>query len=290
MKKQLVFIPLLAAIALVATQCINKVKAPVQKATVENPHLITHKEAVDTLLADSTKPLKPLIYKTLDAFALADLCKKHRLDSLFCSEGNWPVNGFYGADRYRIEFLFTEMKQDEQDPTLFYIKGKNRHKKVITLFEGKMKLNQLRTFKDPNLDVEEVGNMHVQENYAAEGLFELNEMDKTNPYSGFFKGSVKMEFSINDDGQANLWYYSTGLPSGGAGYRFDGNWTSYTKPDMVQPVIWAADIFRIGNDILKDFSVGERDVEINEAYRNLGWDNFWENDEWWTEVKTKEKM
>jgi hypothetical protein len=285
MKKNLLFVPLLAAVVFLTTQCVNKVKAPIQKAVVENPHLITHKEAVDTLLADSTKPLKPLEFKTLDAFALADMCKKYALDSLFVSEGNWPVNGFYGNDRYRIEFLFTEVKQDENDPTLYYIKGKNRHKKVITLFEGKMKFNQLRTFKDPNIDLEEVGEMGVRENYAVEGIFELDEMDKTSPYSGAFKGSVKMEFSINDDKQANLWFYSNGLPSGGAGYRFDGNWTSYTKPDQVQPVIWAADIFRIGNDILKDFSIGERDVEINEAYRPLGWDNFWENEEWWNETK-----
>ncbi len=282
--------PLLAAIILIATQCINKVKAPIQRASVENPHLITHKEAVDTLLKDSTAPIKPLIFKTLDAFALAELCKKHHLDSLFYAEGQWPVNGFYGEDRYRIEFLFTEVKQDEQDPTLYYIKGKNRHKKVISLFEGKMKLNQLRTFKDPNIDTEEIGEMGLQENYAAEGIFELNETDKTSPYSGFFKGNVKMEFSLANDGVASLWYFSNGLPSGGSGYRFDGNWTSYTKPDMVQPVLWASDIFRIGNDILKDFSVGERDVEINEKYRSLGWDNFWENDEWWTEAKTKEKM
>jgi hypothetical protein len=290
MKKQFLFIPLLAAVVFVATQCINKVKAPVQKAVVENPHLITHKEAVDTLLADSTKPLKPLIFKSLAANDLVDMCKKHRLDSLFASEGNWPVNGFFGEDRYRIEFLFTEVKQDENDPTLYYIKGKNRHKKVISLFEGKMKLNQLRSFIDPNLNTEEVDAMGVRENYTAQGLFELNETDKTSPYSGAFKGNMKMEFSLQDDGVANLWYYSTGLPSGGAGYRFDGNWASYTDPTKVKPIIWAADIFRIGNDILKDFSVGERDVEINETYRNLGWDNFWENDEWWTDAKKKEKM
>lgn len=284
MKKQLVFIPLLAAIILGATQCVNKIKAPIQKATVENPHLITHKEAVDTLLADSAAPLKPLIFKTLDAFALVDVCKKHHLDSLFYSEGQWPVNGFYGEDRYRIEFLFTEVKQDEQDPTLYYIKGKNRHKKVISLFEGKMKLTQLRSFKDPNMDAEEVSEMGIKDRYAVEGLFELQETDKANPYSGVFKGTMKMEFSLAEDGVAGLWYYSNQLPSGGAGYRFDGNWTSYTQPNMVKPVIWAADIFRIGNDILKDFSVGERDVEINESYRKLGWDNFWENDEWWTKA------
>ena len=35
--------------------------------------------------------------------------------------------------------------------------------------------------------------------------------------------------------------------------------------------------------------MGEREVEINKEYRHLGWDNFWENDEWWVDAKDKQK-
>jgi hypothetical protein len=79
------------------------------------------------------------------------------------------------------------------------------------------------------------------------------------------------------------------LPSGGGGYRMDGTWTSYVKKDLVKPVILAHDLFRFANDILKDFSYGEREVEINPKYRSLGWESFWENDEWWNEAE-KPKM
>jgi hypothetical protein len=41
------------------------------------------------------------------------------------------------------------------------------------------------------------------------------------------------------------------------------------------------------NDILADFSYGERDIQINEKYVHLGWDNYWEQDEWWVDEKTK---
>ena len=41
------------------------------------------------------------------------------------------------------------------------------------------------------------------------------------------------------------------------------------------------------NNILADFSYGERDIQINEKYVHLGWDNYWEQDEWWVDSKTK---
>ena len=39
------------------------------------------------------------------------------------------------------------------------------------------------------------------------------------------------------------------------------------------------------NDILKDFSYGEREIEINPKYRKLGWADFWQSEEWWVSDK-----
>jgi hypothetical protein len=289
MKKQLVLIPMLVAAAIFITQCFNKNKA--QKGIVSIPSMQTHKEAADTLLADSTKPLKPLLFKDLDVKSATAFFQNHRLDSIFVRENNYPVNGFYGEDRYRIEFLLTEAKRDEKDPSVYHIKGRNRHKKTITPFEGTIKFTKIRTFKDQNVDSSVVESMtKMDEMYAAEGVFELAEADKTSPYSGLFKGTFNTEFYFGENKRPELWYYSSvGLPSGGGGYRFDGTWTSYTKPDMVKPVIFAEDLFRFANDILKDFSMGEREVEINEKYHKFGWDHFWDNEEWWHEAE-KPKM
>ena len=289
MKKQLVFIPLFIAAAIFISQCLNKNTAPVQKAAVANPLAMTHKEAVDSLLVDSSAPIKPLKFKELNAQEVLTFLNKNRLDSLFVSEYPYPVNGFYGEDRYRIEFIIDACTQDKNDPSVYQLVGRDRHKKNITPFVGTFKINRLRTFEDPNLDTSEVDGMKAMALYAAEGVFQLDE-DKANAYSGQFKGTVKFEFSTNSEtNRADLWFYSKQLPSSGAGYRFDGNWTSYTKPDMVKPVIFAADLFIFANDILKDFSMGEREVEINKKYQDLGWKDIWENEEWWTKAE-KPKM
>jgi hypothetical protein len=100
---------------------------------------------------------------------------------------------------------------------------------------------------------------------------------------------MKFEFSTYIQDKPSLWFYSKQLPSGGGGYTMEGTWASYTKKDMVKPFILADDFFAIANGILKDFSYGEREVEINEKYRSLGWQSFWENDEWWREAE-KPKM
>jgi hypothetical protein len=289
MKKTILILPILLAMVLVITQCINKNTAPIKKAQVEpNPQLMTHQEAADTLLADSTAPLKPLQFKAVSGAEAMAFFQNTRLDSLFVEEYNYPKNGFYGDDRYRIEIIFTEARRDTNDPSVYHLKGKNRHKKVITAFEGTLKLDRIQTFVDPNIDTSVVGEWGIQNLYALGGRLELKE-DPSLQTSGLFSGAVKMELSVDKNNRPSLWYFSqSGLPSGGAGYRFDGTWASYTKKDVKKPVIFAADIFRFANDVLKDFSIGERDVEINEQYRHLGWDNFWENEEWWAAAKKPE--
>jgi hypothetical protein len=92
-----------------------------------------------------------------------------------------------------------------------------------------------------------------------------------------------MDYSATSE-NPELWYFSD-TPNRGSGIRYDGIWKSY-KTGKTKPVIWAKDIFRFANDILKDFSVGEREVEINPIYRNLGWDDYWENMEWWVDTKS----
>lgn len=281
MKKFLV-LPFLGALSLAVWQCANNPKpaAPtIQKAVV----LQTHKEAADTLLADSTKPLKGIRYTALDAAAMRDLATKYRVDSLFLSD--YPVNGFYGKDRYRIEFVFTEMTADKNDPLLYHVKGKNRYKKEISKFEGTIRLDKISSFKDPNLDTAEINAMDILNTYTVEGTFQLAE-DPNLSSSGVFSGKMLLDFSTHKtSNRPELWFYSQSLKSGNCGYRFDGNWVSLKNKDMIKPVIWSQDLFRIGNDILKDFSYGEREVEINPKYRDLGWANFWENDEWWHDAK-----
>ena len=246
----------------------------------------THAEARDTLLADTTAPLKPIAVQPVmvrdSAWkTLAGL----KLGELFVVD--WPDNGFYGDERRRIEFIFTSVERSFNDPFVYAVKGKNRYKTTISDFTGLFEIKEVARFTDPNLDTEEVEDMNVLKTYALTGEFRFDE-DRSLSTSGQFAGTFKMDIGVSQFREPSLWFFSKGTPADGCGYRFDGTWTSYPKPDMKRSVIWSRDLFSFANDILSEFSYGERDVEINEKYRNLGWDTFWDGEEWWHEGKKKE--
>ncbi len=290
--KNVSFTVLILAFLVCLSNCSNeKPKAAVPTQTVEvlkaeilKP--ITHKEAADTLLADSTRPLRPINFKNMSAVDVERFKKKYDLSALF--KDDYPANGFYGADRYRIEMYLTDVQRDATDPSVYHIKGKNRHKKVITNFVGTLNLTNVVQMADPNLDSTELAEMEIVSTFSGKGTFELRE-DTTLKTSGIFKGKFLVEFSVDKKDSVATWFFSQKSPTGGSGLRYDGTWTSFVKKDMIKPVIWSRDLFAMANDILKDFSIGERDVEINKKYRHLGWASFWDGEEWWNDTQ-KPKM
>jgi len=244
--------------------------------------LRTHKEAADTLRENTKEPVQPvaMVAETADrVLADYDLAKLWLPDT---ENGEAPVyNGFYGPDRYRIEMYFASVTKDTQRPNVYHVRGKSRYKKSITPFAGQIILDTIRQFTDPNLSEEGLKQMKAEYLYTAKGTFAFQE-DSNYGGSGVFAGKIKLDFATHTTEGVSLWYYSETEDAQGAGFLFDGNWTSY-KTGKSKPIIWASDIFMIANGILKDFSIGERDVVINPKYRKLGWDNFWENEEWWNE-------
>lgn len=263
-------------------QCTQKAAQQTEKET-EPTQLTTHAEGADTLRAEdiAEHEIKPIQLKWMDAKGMHKILDTLNLSDIMVSH-DWAELGFYGEDRYKIEFYFSEVRKDEKDPFLYHIVGKNLHKKVISEFKGTLRIDSLAQLSDPNLDTEEVGDMGVQRIYSANGKFTLAE-DSLKNYSGRFVGKMQMDFASYDKAPAEIWFFSD-TPNKGSGIRYDGTWTSY-KTGKSKPVIWAKDIFRFANDILEEFAIGERDVEINKKYRKLGWDNYWENNEWWTDAK-----
>jgi len=246
--------------------------------------LQTHKEAADTLRADTTMPLRPVPFQTVGQAKAGALLGTLDLAPMFVRD--YPDNGFYGDNHYRIEFIFTEMIRSAKDPMLYTVKGKNRFKKTVTAFEGTIRILGVREFADPNLDTAEINDLEFLKTYALAGDFDLAE-DTTLATSGRMQGTFTMEFGTKKDGSCELWFFTNDTPSKGSGLRFDGNWTGYKKADLVKPLVWSRDLFRFANDILEGFSYGEREVEINPKYRKLGWDNFWDGEEWWNEGAKK---
>jgi hypothetical protein len=268
-------------------QCVKKGTTPSVSKVLENK-LMTHKEAVDSLMIDSAAPRKPLIIKELKGRDGISILAQSNLSKLILNE--YPINGFYGEDRYRIEFIVDDVKRDSMDARIYYLKGRNRHKKVITKFEGTLTLTGVSELIDPNIDTAALTDLYYIKSYSAKGDFQLKEDTTMLATSGLFKGSVNIDFVTTINGSVDLWYFSPETPSKGGGVTYEGTWTSYQKDKPTpKPVIWSNDLFQFANTILKEFSIGEREVEINEKYRHLGWENFWENEEWWNPSAREEK-
>ncbi len=286
MKKALI----LLLCVLVWASCTRNAKES-SKPTAIPIKLTTHKDAIDSLRKDTTAPLKPLQVTPLSPDKASTFFQNHDLSSLmyFADAEDGHANrfdGFYGNDHYRIEFYFSEIKQDSLQPNVYHISGKNRFKKNVTPFEGTITFNQLASFKDPNLNEEhyEHDEFELKEAYTAEAAFELKENPSVKG-SGIFSGKMFIDFFERKDGNIELWYFSSNAPAQASGFKFEGSWSNY-KNTLTKPVVWARDLFAFSNNILTDFSIGEREVEINKKYRHLGWETYWENEEWWYDSPT----
>lgn len=256
------------------------------KPTAVPIKLITHKEAIDSLRKDTTAPLQPLKITELSGEMATAFFTDNDLSPLLfdaSTEGGYSnrFDGFYGDDHHRIEFYFSEVKRDSIQSNVYHVAGKDRFKKNITPFTGTITFTKLATFSDPNLndDLYQHEAFELKEAYISEATFKLKENALTKG-SGIFSGKMLMDFYKNQGGEIALWYFSANTPAQASGFKFEGTWSNY-KNTLTKPVVWARDLFAFANNILTDFSIGEREVEVNKKYRHLGWDNYWENDEWW---------
>ncbi|MDJ1499522.1 hypothetical protein [Xanthocytophaga agilis] len=229
---------------------------------------------------DSRPPAKLLLEITPQEYL--DILVKYDLSPLFLNADYKPqsavYNGFYGTDHYRIEMYFASVTKDQKNPTLYHITGKSRYKKNITPFKGEVIVDTAMQFSNSNISPE---NTNVKGVYKTTGTFILRE-DSTLAGSGVFNGTVSIEFTLLTDSNTEFWYLNEIEEEEGADLVFDGEWVNY-KTGKSKSVIWAKDIYSIGDSILEDFTIGERDVMINPKYRKLGWDSYWENAEWWND-------
>lgn len=276
MKRKLLFF---ATIAVFLTQlsCADKKKMVLQ----------THREAVDSLSTGSNDSIVKFanvdIHKLLDTSDLSKIFCNY--DTLGAFDNR--VDGFFGTDHYRIQFYFSKVWKDSLNPLVYHLVGKSKFKENIAPFAGTIVLEKAMKFTDPKVNVDEFtyDKDSLKSSYSLVGKLQFEEDKKLN-HAGVFAGDFKMEIAYMASGERFLWHFSPSIGSKGAGYASAGNWQQYGKPN-VKPFVFGKDIFMFANDILADFSYGERDIQINEKYVHLGWDNYWEQDEWWIDAKTK---
>lgn len=285
MKNTLLAVGILLTLSITYYSCSRNT----QDKTKVAAKLTTHKEAIDSLRTENIVE-KPLKWTALTNKQVSDSLSALDLASLFATKNpedgyNNRFDGLYGKDNYRIEMFFSEVSKDLKNQNTYHIKGKSRFKKNIIPFDGIIIIDSLTAFEDPNIDTAYFGQEAIKHKvvYSTVGKFILKE-DSTAKGSGIFSGKISMDFLVRNDNTTELWFFSPQTKSKASGFRFIGEWQSYSTK-AIKSVIWAKDLFSFVNEIIKDFSIGERDVEINPKYRHLGWDNYWEMDEWWHETK-----
>ncbi|GAA4385103.1 hypothetical protein [Hymenobacter koreensis] len=200
-------------------------------------------------------------------------------------ENGGALNGFFGTDHYRIEVVLLSVEKDSLRPEVYSIKGKDRYKKRITPFEGTLTLHQIQ---DLPLTEEDVAAGEKAQAYTATGTFVLNETPGRRG-AGAFTGTMAVDFLVNpaEFEGVHVWagLGTENSPTQSSGFKFEGEWTDYQSGQR-KPFVWAEQFLVIGSAVLKDFVVGERDININPRYAKLGWDQYWENEEWWAEGAT----
>lgn len=261
----------------ISNACVSKSDA---KKTLQ-----THKEAVDTLrlaqVNDSTIHYKPLPLKELETVDLSELLVSSEEYGAYSN----LFNGFFGEDHYRIEFYWYEAKKDSALANVYHLKGKTRFKENISDFTGVLTIDSIFQFADPYIDYDayfsydSTGGKYIS--YQIRGGLMMQE-DSNDTHAGIFKGDFVMDYTKNEKGITELWYYSPQSLTKGSGFKSEGIWT-YNDGKLVKPYVFGKDFFMFANGILADFSFGERDIEINPKYLHLGWENFWESGEWWEE-------
>jgi hypothetical protein len=230
---------------------------------------------VTTLLADSA---------TVPPEALA-LLRQHDLAPLWANQTEFmkshpTMEGFYGPTHYRISFYFSKVERDAKQPNLFHVKGLDRYKKVITPFVGTITVQTVQPFtKEMFVDADSTAQA-----FTAAGRFEFLE-DPATKGAGKYYGKALLDFYIDQQGHLNHALALVGAdeyknPTKGCGLLFSGNQIS-NKTGQRNAVAFANFYGAVVPQEIKKLGLGDRSEEVNPNLAKLGWNEAWENDEWW---------
>ena len=198
-----------------------------------------------------------------------------------------PLDGFFGDDYRRIAFYFTEAHRDGQQPGLYHVKGKNRFQKTISSFEGTITITSLARMSPALAD--SAGYMELDSTsrvYSAKAAFDFREQPAANT-AGEFSGTGTLDFYLDGKGKlqmaTTLMYDSPIAPARGAGLLYQGQWVSYSTHAR-KPLLLSGNVFTTAPAALSNFGIGDRGDSFNPKYAKLGWNDYWQNDEWWADA------
>jgi hypothetical protein len=268
MKKRLV----LFALAAVDTAC----QQPAPPAVT-----VAHRPAAAPLLAATAR-----LPATDDSLApeAATLLRQHDLSPLWASQtentkAHPTLEGFYGPAYYRISFYFSKIYRDARQPNVFHVQGLDRYKKAVTPFTGTITVQTMRPFaKDMYADLDS-----TWQSFTAAGQFEFIE-DPTTKGAGRYAGQALLDFALDAQGSLDYAGDASGLasanPTKGCGLLFRGTQVS-NRTGQRHSVAFANYYGAVVPQALAKLHLGDRSEEINPNMAKLGWNEAWENDEWW---------
>ena len=189
------------------------------------------------------------------------------------------LNGCFGYDGRRLEFVFLSVQPDAHSPGRYLVAGKFRCYGDVTPFRGSIEVQQVQ-----RLPAEaEAYNTYAPSTaptYCATGSFALHSTN-CHGLGGQFSGRIALDFQVSPSQRAVLIENTTNPVTRRGGLLFEGAWREDAAGAAV-PAVWKQGV-AVTHQVLSRFQIGERDVVINPKYARVGWNSFWKNDEWWTE-------
>lgn len=208
----------------------------------------------------------------------------HRDGYLRLNDG--VMDGFLGPEHYRFAMMFNEVERDKEHEEVYHIRGKCRYRHFIRPFTGVLVMQQLVNMPFSRNSLK--GNHCLTDTslvgpYTLRARLHLEEQPTGD--EGVFDAEALVDFYLPDlrghapgyAGHDDAW---AGVPTRGGGILVRGRRrnqaTGEEKEFVVSPLVLAA-----APDVFEDFVIGERHDEMNPKYAHLGWNELWENKEWW---------
>ena len=217
------------------------------------------------------------------------ILRRHDLAALWSDphgtyQENPVLDGFLGAEHQRFALAINTVRQDARQPQLFRVTGKSRLNRVTTSFSGTITIVSIANLAD---DMVAPGESADSTNtlYTAKGLFRFQPAATKTPTD--LAGEVFFDFMLDKQGKVDMVTTimtnpDDKFPAKGCGMVVRGQYTSRATGKQ-KGLLLARDVFVIAPEVFADFGVGDRGTLVNPKYAKLGWNEAWENEEWWAD-------
>jgi hypothetical protein len=213
------------------------------------------------------------------------------------------LEGFFGPDHYRFELALTAVHRDAQNPALYHVRGKCHYRKNVRPFTGSLLVRAVNKLEPPyefdSRDRNAPNQSEASESDSAftiyeqklrlaqpsEAQAELHLKEENAANSGELVGEVTLLFYLDSRYRpAYLWAPIRGTDSfTNAGYLLIRGSRYNMTTHQIKKFVVADNVFTAAPDVINDFDIGDRGGEMNPKYAHLGWNERWENDEWWAD-------